>query len=769
MTPGRLLPLAVLALGLVAGAARGEDAAPAAAPATDAAAAASAEAAGAAPDAADIPVPTDPVARAAFDVLDTYCARCHQDGRLVNRLKPAKNFGFILRLDQLAADPHYVVPGNPDASKIMQMILNQEMPYDVYYEADFTKSAPGEADVVALRDWITQLGAAATASCSARDFITPVDEVTAMATDLESLLPTRVADTRYITLTNLYNACTGEAEMEVFRQATVKLLNSLSHVSSPVRMEPVNPEKTILRFNLKDLGWDPEDWDRVLAAYPYAAAPDSRMFDLVASSTLTPLPYVRGDWFAFTASQPPLYDALLRLAPDFPGLQTQVGADVLGNLSAFVARRAGFQHSGVSRNNRLIERHDIPTGYFWTSYDFAGNRDRQSLLAFPLGPGDGPFDFHPDGGETIFSLPNGFQGYYLSTADGTRLDKGPTKIVLDPSRRDQTVTNGISCMGCHDQGIRKAKDEVRDHILGSLTFPKPVRDAVAALYPTAAEMDAILEADGAKFRAAMVAAGLDPALKSNGVEMINALAKRYEDDVELALAAADFGETADVFTSALSASGDADAVRLGRRLDQGLVPRDTFEATFMTIVARVSDLQPIDLSPIIAAVGKTPVAPVSRPRPPRGAFAPPLVSARPAAGVGATPVFTVTAESGCYLTLVNVDGKGTATVLYPNGFQKDNFLPAGRELAFPAPDAPFQFRFADPGVETVAATCGTKNRPVDAVALDPAATFTDLGDYTTHLTRAIKVEAAAGVPAGGKQAAPDDIVARAAIQMTVAP
>ncbi|WP_436425189.1 hypothetical protein, partial [Enterococcus faecium] len=80
------------------------------------------------------------------------------------------------------------------------------------------------------------------------------------------------------------------------------------------------------------------------------------------------------------------------------------------NIRNFVAQRAAFQRSGVSQNNRLIERHPSRSGFFWTSYDFAGNRDRQSLFSFPLGP-NGPNAFHHDGGETIFSLPNGFQAY----------------------------------------------------------------------------------------------------------------------------------------------------------------------------------------------------------------------------------------------------------------------------------------------------------------------------------------------------------------------
>ena len=76
----------------------------------------------------------------------------------------------------------------------------------------------------------------------------------------------------------------------------------------------------------------------------------------------------------------------------------------------------------MSKNNRLIERHTIPTGYFWTSYDFKGDRPKQSLFVHPLGP-DGADGFKHDGGETIFSLPNGFQAYYLNTATAPALTR----------------------------------------------------------------------------------------------------------------------------------------------------------------------------------------------------------------------------------------------------------------------------------------------------------------------------------------------------------
>src|SRR5438067_1393327 len=70
--------------------------------------------------------PNDPVERAAFDVLDKHCARCHQQGRLIGHERPAKNFGNILKLDAIAADPHYVLPGNPYGSKLFRQIADKE-------------------------------------------------------------------------------------------------------------------------------------------------------------------------------------------------------------------------------------------------------------------------------------------------------------------------------------------------------------------------------------------------------------------------------------------------------------------------------------------------------------------------------------------------------------------------------------------------------------------------------------------------------------------
>jgi hypothetical protein len=44
--------------------------------------------------------------------------------------------------------------------------------------------------------------------------------------------------------------------------------------------------------------------------------------------------------------------------------------------------------------------------------------------------------------------------------------------VIDDSQLDRAVTDGISCMGCHNQGIRQATDDIREHVLNDRTFSK---------------------------------------------------------------------------------------------------------------------------------------------------------------------------------------------------------------------------------------------------------------------------------------------------------
>jgi Domain of unknown function (DUF4384) len=679
--------------------------------------------------ASEIRVPTDPVAKAAFEALDRSCSRCHQEGRLVGRDSPASGFGNILKLDEVGQNRALIVPGNPYGSFLFKRIVDREMPYDVMVEKKNAPS-PNEADIKALEAWINSL-AVPSATCETRKFVSNKDVVALIAADLENLPHTRAIATRYLTLTHFNNICADPEALKIYAQAAIKLVNSLSRSSDVVRLETIDPEHSILRINLDDIGWRASDWDLILANDPYAVQTDTQLTNVLGSATGTKLPYARADWFAFAASRAPLYQRLLNLPSSFQQLAQAEGVDVDDDIRRSLAKRAGFQKSGISTNNRLIERHAAHNGYFWTSYDFAGNRQKQDLFEFPVGPG-GTGGFDPDGGETIFGLPNGFQAYFLNNAKGVALDKGPTTIVRDLSRKDLAVTNGISCMGCHDQGMRKAKDELRANVLGGRTFSKDVKDAVAALHPPPDVMDGIIEEDGKRFTGAMSRAGLEPTLKLNGVEMINALAKRYEDDVDAAEAAAELGLTKDEFVEAVN-DADRRFKPLLRRLEQGLVPRDQFETAFKALAKDITDDVPVD----VAGVDDKNVAAA----PARRASLS-VTSDRDSYREGDTPRFTVLSNGDCFLTLTNVDDKGVGTVLFPNKFQQDNRIKANAELQFPAADAPFQYRMKDKGFETVIGVCTERSTDVDGIKHDfGKSPFTIVDNYTRSVARSIVIEA----------------------------
>jgi uncharacterized protein DUF4384 len=691
--------------------------------------------------------PTGTVARAAFDALDKHCARCHQAGPTLQRQKPAKNFGNILELESLMRDPDLILPGNPDGSGLFIQIAKKDMPYDCYQEFD-CKVEPTEAEVKAIYDWISGLDDSVVASCASRKTIDEAAVVNAIAEDIEARVRTRQQGMRYITLTHSFNACTSDADMVRYRQGVLKLLNSLSRNPEVLTMRTIDPQRTIIAFNLADLDWTTEDWARLTGLYPYGMAPAVPAYRKIVSATGTKLPWLRGDWLAFTASRSPTYYDLLKLPTTFAELERQEGVDVKANIEAFLARRAGFQRSGVSKHNRLIERHAIPDGYFWTSYDFKGDRPSQSLFVHPLGP-FGADAFQHDGGETIFSLPNGFQAYYLNTADGERLSKGPTEIVLDDSQRDRAVTNAISCFGCHNQGIRQATDDIRAHVLHDESFPEAVRKRVDALYAAQDEMKALLERDAAKYRKAMLAAGLDPDLESQtqGVESINFLSRAYEKSVDLRIAAAEYGIEAESLAQGLTKAG-GEAIRIKRRLEQGVLPRQILEVEFPELVEKVSDNKAIE----IAAVVPTAVELIEdRNEVFFDDFDLSLTSDKSVYRVNDLPVFSIKSSEDCHLTLINVEAGGDGTVIFPNKFQQDNFLPANTEVKFPGADAPFQFRLKDPGTETVIAICNATGVGADGIEHDfKTRQFTPLGNYREFLTRQIVVEGAAKAAAGQK-------------------
>ena len=197
------------------------------------------------------------------------------------------------------------------------------------------------------------------------------------------------------------------------------------------------------------------------------------------------MPYVRADWFVANASRPPLYHTLLDL-PGTPRLERQLEVDVAADFLRDRLGRAGFATSGVSSQNRLVDRHHALHGAYWKSYDFKNNEGTGNLFRFPLGPvfGDNPFAaqaFEHAGGEIIFNLPNGLQGYLLVDAKDHRIDAGPIEVVSDALKTSGTaaIVPGLSCMACHQHGIDPAS---RTRSAPAWPSPATARDKAERLF-----------------------------------------------------------------------------------------------------------------------------------------------------------------------------------------------------------------------------------------------------------------------------------------------
>jgi hypothetical protein len=277
----------------------------------------------------------------------------------------------------------------------------------------------------------------------------------------------------------------------------------------------------------------------------------------------------------------------------------------------------------------------------------------------------------------------------------------------------------------------------------------------------------MLAEDTERFHAAMKRAGLDPSLKLDGIEMINALSNKYEKDIDLMLAAAEFGLGKEDFEKAAEERGGEARVLL-KRLQQSVVPRDNFEGLFAGLVTQLTDSETIAKDGAQA----TEVAKVNdSDSKVDGAVKLSLFANKTTYVAGELPVFIAQSDRDCHLTLINVDDKGTGTVLFPNKFEQDTQVKANQAFEYPRPDAPFQFRLKDVGTETVIALCNAKSGDVDTIVHNfNSKDFTDLGDYAKFVTRAIVVESKEVKAEGVKKAAEVPVksgLARVAIKLKV--
>ncbi len=538
------------------------------------------------------------VADKAHAVLAARCASCHgKDGSAKG------GFGYALDRDRLVARGK-VVPGRAADSELFQRVRDGEMP-----PAGRPQLTAAERD--ALQAWIDGGAPPFVAAGPAPTFVTTGDIQRLVLTDLQALEPRQRRFMRYLSLTHLRNARLPDEELEKERHALAKLVNSLSWHPRLTRPTRIDASATLYRIDLRDYRWPARAWDRLATTYPFRLGEEGEAFRTAAELTGSERPLLRADWFLATASRPPFYHDFLQLPTTDRALERLVLVDVPGDIQDDACVRAGFNGSGVSRNNRVLERHDAAHGAYWRSYDFSDNTDRQNVFQRPLGPLPGPAGFIPAGGEIIFNLPNGLQAYMLVDGNGRRIDKAPGDIVSDPKRPDKLVENGLSCISCHARGLLPKDDQVRAHVQKNrAAFAAADREAILALYAPPARLRGLLTRDAERFTGALQRLGVP----MTEPEQVETAVLRFEAVLDLSAAAAEAGLTPEDFTTRLRRAPALQA-RLGALLARGTVQRQLYQDIFPELV-RVFGLEKGPaVDPVAVAAASTPFEGIKGPVP----------------------------------------------------------------------------------------------------------------------------------------------------------
>ena len=498
-----------------------------------------------------------------------------------------------------------VVPGNLDTSELYKRLITT----DTAKRMPLGQPQLPARSIATIRNWILA-GAPdwTTVATTTSAFISHSEILNTIETHLMSLAPFDRAFARYFTMTHLYNAGESVGILQEYRKALYKLVNSLSWGSTVTNPQPIDSQGTIFYIDLRHYEWDVNDgWGQIEAEYPYHISFDAptqtalkAQLGRLQTEMKADIPSVHVDWFVAQASLPPLYHDLLSLPLTDRELETRLEVDVLRNLQnapGVRVWRAGTNNSGVSNNNRVIERHTSRYGAYWKSYDFAGSVGTQNIFTHPL-------SFTHDGGEVIFNLPNGLQAYYVTNASGFRLDDAPINIVSNPAASDPTVRNGLSCFGCHTEGMKMFEDEVRA-VIESNTAPAYDKAQALRLYVEQSKMDALLQEDTDRYRVALEATGG----AFGGIEPISRFHETFQGPVDAAYAAAVVGLETEVFLEKIRENVGLQNIGL-LVLDSanGSMKRDAWTSSFRDILFALDFPELVDKPPVVPEPDRLPGA-----------------------------------------------------------------------------------------------------------------------------------------------------------------
>lgn len=375
------------------------------------------------------------------------------------------------------------------------------------------------------------------------------------ATDHAKTLGKDAQYTRYLSTYNL-----AEEESKSLKKTMRFWLNSLTYHSRFTF--PLTVTDTLFFFDIRDYGWTKEVWEEAAKHDPYFGIFDGGCF----TETGSHIPVMRADFFLAITSIEPFYSKFLGLPNELEKLKKTIYIQEEGVRALSLNKGGSVLKSIVALHNRQLERWPTITGYFWLSRDVLTEKDekgRKNVLE-----ANNLFEIDFDGGEFIWSLPNGLQGYYLSNKQGKQLKVVPADIAQDTKSpfKDKQVRSGRNCVVCHAQGINSFDDVIsrmiKSNRIDLLSYDREKARAIEEFYLS--ELGERIKLDQATYVSA-VRQATGRAAEENATAYASSIFDYVDEEVTVDVALLELGVTEEWLekTAAITHSGTLAAMLEG--------------------------------------------------------------------------------------------------------------------------------------------------------------------------------------------------------------
>jgi len=545
------------------------------------------------------PNANDPAAlakAAAENVLASNCGQCH--GPALTEQQAQAGMNYINDIDKLVSTGK-IVPLDSAGSRIIQRMVKGEMP-------PINSGLPRvtEADISTVAQYIDNPrfwpDQTPVSDCQDKGQLTDFDQLFQTVN-----LDLRRADSkdrpfyRYISLSNRFTAGVCADALDKDRDGLTKMMNMLSVRAAVGDVQPIDQDQTIYRIDLRDFDWDravtvenqnfADVWEAIAANNPYAVEFVGDDADDAKADALTAFPVMFADSMLDVATIGNLYYGILGIDINQPlgdFISNTLGIDVQQDIIDEEAIRAGTTKSRISRQDRLVERHDIQVrnGAFWQSFDFEANNANQSIF-------QDPFGFVAGGSEAIFTLPNGMLGFII--ADGNDQIVEDSDILLDTNQNNFRAVTSVSCSNCHASGFIPVVDEVAPVALANARDIGLNSDEVEQLKAIYVSPDAFARQTQEDSQGFYQQALQRANLPIQGADPVSSVFLRFDQDMQLADAAGDLGLTPDDLLENLDLLDPVLSV-----LKKGTLDRDDFTQLYVASLCTLSG--PLENQPAAA-------------------------------------------------------------------------------------------------------------------------------------------------------------------------